>query len=1025
MEPNSSQKQAIEHKDSPLLVVAGPGSGKTRVIIERVLFMIKNGVKPSEILCLTFSEKASEEMTERLEQEGIDVADMDIGTFHAFCKEILDDHILESGISTSSGTMSRASQLVWGINNIDNFNLEHIKIGHNAQQVITSIIDGISTFKKELVSPVQLEEYLKTQEDEILSEDGRDFMNKLADLCKVYYKYQEYQREHSLIDFDDMIVESINLLKSNPSVLKQYQNKYKHVFIDEFQDNNFAQLELVKLVTKDGNATVVGDDDQCIYRFQGAYLTNFRDFEKHYKNTATINLDQNYRSTENIVKLANSCLEGQANRQEKHLYSENEEGDKITVVKCANESAEVEWVVKKIKDMVGKPIKRRDGSEKPLDYNDFAILSRRRMDGKKFANALKGLGIPAIFTGESDIFSSPIVRDLMANLKIARSPTTAGIEINRLLHNHGISDHNIAKINTIARKKAYDDPTDIDFVLETMQNASTLDISQKEEIQDLVKQIERVIEVANTTSISNLVYQIMMSISDLFQRAVANDSAQNRRYQGLLKEIYTIAMDYEKLNPDATLSQFVKYLYEVGKFELDIDEGNNFANSVQVTTIHQSKGKQFPVVFIVDVAANKLPLKHREKTFYVPNELSQGVQLDSDAKELHIQEERRLLYVAMTRAQNQLYISYCTQYGKNVRETKPSKFLEELQFRTNPLIQFEAFEGTEEGNMLEELDRIEKIKQDKQKKATRAINKMQLQSAVKKILELAEVQYYEEHGKIEGFDPKKILDVSKEDYDIESQLKGEKIPLIDKDTLRLSKSKIDTYETCPLQFKFQHVLRVPTPPSSAADTGSAVHTVIEKVTKYQIEGKTTTEEEIFDMLDKNWDSKAFENETASNQKKEEAKTLLRTYVAWNENNPNTPIAVEKEFNLEIAGVKFKGFIDRVEKTPKGKYVVIDYKTGSDRITKNTIKDDVQMNLYAMATEKLYGELPEKTILYYLAKDKLVVNDIDSSKVTEVKKSIENSVRLILEEKFPAKPEYKSCRYCSFWDICDEKETHFE
>jgi len=773
---NNSQKIAIEHKDSPLLVVAGPGSGKTHLVIERILHMIQNGTDPAEILCLTFSEKAAEEMTDRLESKGVDVGDMDIGTFHAFCKQILDDHILESGINTSSGTMSRAAQLVWGMNSTDNFKLEHIKIGHNAQQVITSIIDGISTFKKELVGPEELEKFLKTQKDEILSEDGRDFMNKLEDLCKVYYQYQKYQRDHSLIDFDDMIVESINLLKSNPSVLKKYQDKYKHVFVDEFQDNNFAQLELVKSISKDGNVTVVGDDDQCIYRFQGAYLTNFRDFEKHFKSTTHANLDQNYRSTENIVKLANSCLEGQPNRQEKNLFSKNEQGDKIGVIKCNDESSEVEYVVKTIRDMVGKPIKRRDGSDKVLDYNDFAILSRRRMDGKKFANALKGLGIPAMFTGETDIFSSPIVRDLMANLKIARSPTTAGIEINRLLANHGISEHNIAKINHIAKNKAYDDPTDMDFVLETMQDVSNIDITQKEEIRDLVSQIERVIETANSSSVSNLVYQIMMSISDLFQRAVSDDSSQNRRYQELLKEIYKIAIDYENLNPDSTLSQFIKYLYEVGKFELDLSDSTGFENSVQVTTIHQSKGKQFPVVFIVDVATNKLPLRHREKTFYVPNELSQGVQTDSDAKELHIQEERRLLYVAMTRAQNRLFISYCSKYGQNIRESKPSKFLEELQFRTNPLIEFEAFEGTEEAGMLEEIDRLEKIKQDKQLKASRAINKMQLKSAIKKILELAEVEFYEKHGKTNGFDPKDILQVSEIDSDIESQLKGEKIP---------------------------------------------------------------------------------------------------------------------------------------------------------------------------------------------------------------------------------------------------------
>jgi len=1023
MNLNPTQKAAVEHKDSPLLVVAGPGSGKTRLVIERILHMLQNGIKPSEILCLTFSEKAAEEMMERLEKKGVDVADMDIGTFHAFCKQILDDHMLESGISTSSGTMSRAAQLVWGMSNTDDFKLEHINIGHNAQQVITSIIDGISTFKKELVGPEQLEKFLASQKNEELSEDGRDFMNKLEDLCKVYYKYQKYQRDHALIDFDDMIVESINLLKSNESVLQKYQNKYKHVFVDEFQDNNFAQLELVKLIAKDGNITVVGDDDQCIYRFQGAYLTNFNDFKSHYENTTIANLDQNYRSTENIVTLANSCLQGQENRQEKNLFSTNEKGELVGVIKCSNESAEVEFVVKQIKELVGKPIKRRDGSDRVLEYKDFTILSRRRMDGKKFANALKGLGIPAYFTGESDIFSSPIVRDLMANLKIARSPGTAGVEINRLLINHGISDHNIAKINRAARNIAHDDDTGIDFVLETMKNVSELDVTQKEEITDLVNQIDRVIETANTSSISNLVYQIMMSISDLFQRALVNDSAQNRRYQSLLKEIFIIAQEFETLNPDATLTHFIEYLYKVGKFELDIEDINSTSNSVQITTIHQSKGKQFPVVFIVDVATNKLPLRHREKVFYVPNELSQGVQTGTDAKELHIQEERRLLYVAMTRAQNQLYISYCSKYGQNIRESKPSKFLDELKFQTNPLIEFQTFEGTQEGDVLQEIDKIEKIKQDKQYKANRAINKMQLQSAVKKILELGEIDYYEKHGKLDGFDPSEILSVTKDDSDIESQLQGEKIPLIDKDSLRLSKSKLEVFDKCPLKFKFQYVLKVPTLPSSAADAGTTVHDIIETITKYQIDGKKVTKKEALDMLDKSWESRAFENDTASNQKKEDAKTWLETFFAWSDANPNTPVAVEKPFSLEIGGVKFTGKIDRVEKTPSGKYVVIDYKTGSAKVTKNTIGDDLQMNIYAMATEKLYKELPEKTVLFYLAKDKLVENKILESKVNEVKESIENSVGLILDEQFPANPQFKNCNYCDFWDICEEKEVN--
>jgi len=949
---NPAQQKAIHHKGTPLLVVAGPGSGKTRVIIERVLFMIKNGVRPSEILCLTFSEKATEEMQQRLEKS-IDISDMDICTFHAFSKDVLDDHELESGVDTSHGVISKSAQLVWGINHVDDFKFEYIEIGNNAYQVIKSIIEGISTFKKELVSPTLLEDYLKTKLKEELSEEERDFLEKLSDLNKVYFQYQKYQRDKALIDFDDMIVETINLFKNKPNVLKKYQNKYKNILVDEFQDNNFAQLELVKLLARDGNVTVVGDDDQCIFRFQGAYLTNFKDYKKNFSDTAIINLDQNYRSTQNIVNLASQCLKmvPKANRQEKNLFSKNEEGDKIILAECNNESAEVEFVVKKIKELVGKPIKRRDGSERPLEYRDVAILARSRVSGKKFANSLKALGIPVNYLGSTDTFAAPVVRDLMANLKIGQNPTTTGVEMTRLMKNHGITEQNISRINYAAKKKAYDDPSDVDYVLETMQKCDQLDITQKDEVKELVGQIETVIKLANSVSVSKLVYKIMMSVSDLFQRLVQNDSPLNRMYQSLLKEIYDIAIDYETLNPEGTLDEFIKYLYQIGMFEMEIEEAAGSENAIQITTIHKSKGKEFPIVFIVDVAANKLPLKYRTKKFYVPNELSQGVKIDVDEKELHLQEERRLFYVAMTRTQNNLYITYAKKYGSNIKESKPSKFLEELEYDTNPLIKTIQFEGTEGNLLLEELDRVEKIKQDIQFKAVRSLNKMHLKTAIQRIIELAKIKYFEENRNLKGFDPQSILNVNNTDTNLEKELKGTKIPLIDKASLSLSKGKIDTYNTCPLQFKFRHVLKVPTPSSTSADIGNAVHAVLEKMTKYEIDGQKLTQRQAFDLLEKRWDSRAFESETAANQAKAKAKELILTYLKWSKENPNEPIAVEKAFKLILGDVKFKGYIDRIDKTPDGEYEVIDYKTGADKITRVTIKDDIQMNLYALGTEK--------------------------------------------------------------------------
>ena len=256
---------------------------------------------------------------------------MQISTLHSFAKDILLDNVLYSGIGLSAGVMSRASQLVWGLKNVDTFNLQHIELGYNAVDIIESIIDGISTFKNELIGQEELKGYVAKKLEQDLDEEQRSFFLKLLDMANVYEKYQEFQRSRSIIDFDDMIVEAVRLLTRRSDIRKKYQERFNHIFVDEFQDNNFAQLELVKLCTRDQNVTVVGDDDQCIYRFQGAYLTNFKDFSEYFKNTTTITLNQNYRSSQNIVKLACELLEQVPDRQPKTLFSKNEEGDKICV----------------------------------------------------------------------------------------------------------------------------------------------------------------------------------------------------------------------------------------------------------------------------------------------------------------------------------------------------------------------------------------------------------------------------------------------------------------------------------------------------------------------------------------------------------------------------------------------------------------------------------------------------------------------------------------------------------------------
>lgn len=1019
MKLNSEQQQAVEHSNSPLLVVAGPGSGKTRVIIDRILHMVKNGIPSSEILCLTFTKKAAEEMSQRLENH--DVTDVEINTFHSFAKSILEENVLESGINISSGVIKRSAQLAWGLKNIDSFDFQHVSIGNNAEDLIRSIIDGIRTFKDELISPEMLREYLDKKESEELSEEGRDLVNRLSDLHRVYVKYQEFWGGKSVIDFNDIVVESINLLNSKPLIRKKLQEKYKHVLVDEFQDNNFAQLELVKLVSDNGNVTAVGDDDQSIFRFQGAYMKNFNDFQKYFTNTKVVNLDQNYRSTQNIVNLANSLVSNIEERQKKSLFSKNIQGNKIKVSACSNEGAEVEYVVKTIKELLGKPIIYEDGTEGTISFGDIAILARSRKSGVKFVKSLKAHGLPADFVGSDNLFATPIVKDVMAYLSIVNCPANAGREIARLLKNHGITEYNIAKINHYGEKISDSDNPGVDYVLKSLQKVAEQDITQKKEILEFVDVLNQLSELSKYRP-SDIIYKIIMSVSGLYKKSIVDNSIENRVNQILLKEIYNYALEYENLYPEESLSDFISYLNYLFRFDLELPEELEDEDSILVTTIHQSKGKEFQVVFVVDAAKDKLPLRARTKKFYVPKDLAKGLVRDADEKTLHLLDEKRLLYVAMTRAKSHLYITYAQDYENRKTEALPSPFLEEINFKENPLIEFLEYK-TSADVQLSQGEHLEQLKQEHQEIAVNSINQMNLKTAIQKIIDLAKIKHFEKFGNLDDFDQKEILEYESVESHIDSQLFHKSIPLIKKEDFRLSPSKIETYEDCPLKFKFQYVLGVPAPGKTFFSMGTAVHSVAEHLTKNQKDGLEPTEENALKILEKQWDSSSYRNQrTKENQDKVTSKDMIKTYLEWVKNNPNKPVDVEPKFRISLNDVTISGKIDRVEMTPERDYEVVDFKTGGVYKNKNTIKDSVQMNVYALGTKKLYGKLPKKTSLFYIKHDKIVSHYIEEEKLNEFTEKLGKTVDDIFDEKFPAKPDSWKCSRCDYASICDEKDS---
>jgi DNA helicase II / ATP-dependent DNA helicase PcrA len=1024
---NDQQKLAIEQIDGSSMIIAGPGSGKTFVIVEKVLNLVNSGISQDSILCMTFTEKAAGEMKQRLEKQG--VIDSKVNTFHSFAKEILEDNFIESGLGRSTKIFKKTSQLVWCIKNTDkfNFNTDYLDLGNNQIRIYTAILEAISSFKEEIISPIQLQEFIDSNlsklenvsEKDIEGQKKLKFFSRLNEFNKVYVAYENYREEKNLIDFDDMITKAIELLQKDKVVLQTYLDKYKYILVDEFQDNNFSQLQLVKLLGMEQNVTVVGDDDQCIMRFQGAYFGIFHDFEETYSGFKKIELSRNYRSSKNIVNIANQLLDPIQNREKKSLFSDEEEGDQVSVIRTPTDKGEVEFVVKTIRGLVDKPLKRRDGTTSPITFKDIAILSRRKIEGQKFTKALRSFGIPATFVGETNIFTSPAILDLFSFLKIANSPTTSGAEIYRLLKSHGTSDQNILVLTNAAHKKArHVYAGQQDMVLETMRDYEKFSITQKSEIAELLEQIDKVIDISRNASISELVYKIMFNVSDLYKKSVNSKKAYDKKNILLLNKFYEIAQEFQDIFPTSPLSEFLKHIEIVGEFEIEIGD-IVLEDTVNVLTMHKSKGKQFPIVFVTDLAEGRFPGGWKELQFTMPTELMKGVDRTTDSSELHIEEERRLFYVAMTRAMNKLFLLYPKRYIGNVNEKSASQFLHELDYENNPLLTLIDFNESDNFNMEVE-DVIEREKSDLQKEATSAINQSHLTTAIHRIIEIARLNYYEKNGNFEGFVPEDILKIDVNDLDLSSEVAGIKQTLINKETFTLSPSSIKAYEDCPLKFKYQKIMRIPQPASVATDLGTVIHAVTEEMAEDKARGEKLTKEKGLEALKDKWIFRSYQNQTDENKALGRAEQMIETYVKWEDDTKNILVETEIPFEVKIGEITFTGRIDRLEKNPEGKYEVVDFKSGSSVKSKNKAKIDPQLNIYAIAVEKLKGELPVKASLFYVEKDKMVDYVVSKESVDEAMESIKQMTVEILKENFDATPSFAACKFCSYQTICDAK-----
>ncbi|HOQ16802.1 MAG TPA: DNA helicase PcrA [Defluviitaleaceae bacterium] len=627
---NSKQKEAVLCTEGPLLILAGAGSGKTRALTHRIAYLIKEkGVDPWRILAITFTNKAAREMRERVDLlVGEGAEDIWVSTFHSACVRILRNDIEKLGYNryfTIYDTDDQKALIKECLKEL-NYNEKNFPV--------SGVLGEISRQKDELINPA---EYEKRNQGDYRGEK----------YAKIYKLYQKKLESNNALDFDDIILKTVELFKFHPDVLEYYQNKFQYILVDEYQDTNTAQYKLVSLLAAaHNNICVVGDDDQSIYGWRGANIRNILDFEKDFKNARVVKLEQNYRSTKVILEAANSVIKNNYGRKQKNLWTENEQGDLIELKCCMDEHDEAEYVVREIDKQA------KEGRA----YKDFAVLYRTNAQSRVLEEHLVRYSIPYRLFGSIRFYERKEIKDILAYLRVILNPND-DLSLKRIINvpKRGIGATTISKVEEFAAANHMN-------LYEVIRDRETVSMfgraaAKLKEFADLIGTLQA--EAVQSKSICELMEELLIRTGYLKELEDENTEEARDRIQNI-REFVSKAADYDKNAEEISLAGFLEEVALVA----DIDNYNEGDNAVVLMTLHSAKGLEFPFVFITGLEEGLFP----------------SYMSIQSGREDSIEEERRLYYVGITRAKKKLYLTYANARsfrGERVYY-RVSRFIEEL-----------------------------------------------------------------------------------------------------------------------------------------------------------------------------------------------------------------------------------------------------------------------------------------------------------------------------------------------------------
>jgi len=956
---NKEQIQAATHKDGPLLIIAGAGTGKTRVITQRIAWLINQGLaKTDEILALTFTDKAAKEMQERVDiLMPYGYTDIWISTFHAFGDRVLRENALVAGLNPDFKVLTQPEAAVFFREHLFEFTLNYYRPLAEPTRFIEALISFFSRAKDEDISA---KEYLKYAQDFLIQakshpEDkaAEELAVQQMEVAGAYVKYQELLAKEGLVDFGNQFYLSLQLLREHPLVLQNYQKQFKYILVDEFQDTNFAQFQIVKLLAGSlKNVTVVGDDDQCIYRWRGAAYSNLVNFNKEYPDAEKITLIQNYRSTQPILDSAYQLIQNNNPERfevkakiDKHLIGLTKKGEKPIHLHFDTHSAEADNLSKIISDKV---------SLGKFKYRDFAILVRSNSDAQSFIQSLNMQSIPWQFSGNQGLYAREEVKLCINFLRVIANPSDS-------LSLYYLVSSEIYKVNladlTLCNHFAQRRNRSLYSVfgdLEKIPELTQIQEQTKEKIKQVLEEIEKFLQVSRDETTGRLLYSFLTDTGYL-KYLTHNPSLEKETKIQNIAKFFNQVRDYELIAKEDRVINFIKHLNllidsgdDPPTVEADLDQ-----DAVNILTIHKAKGLEFRVVFLVSLVQGKFPLPKRSQQIELPDALIKEVLPTGD---FHIQEERRLFYVGMTRSKEELYLTSADDYGGK-RLRKVSQFV------------------------LEALGK--KSVEEVEKKKTAAIESIQRFAPVKEL-------------------PKSALQEIPEDK-----------------LITLSYYQIDDYLTCPLKYKYVNILRVPIMEHHTVIYGRAMHEAVSRYLLRKLKGEKVSMDELLDCFEANFDPQGFLDANHQEERFRIGREALSRFYKDEERRNLTPKFIEEPFSFVIGGNKITGRFDRIDIRDDG-VVIMDFKTSEIKTQKDAdkrVKENKQLILYALAYQHISGVLPAAVELYFLESGIVGRHKVSEDKIEEVKEDILIVSKGIRQQEYPAKPEYKACTYCAYNQIC--------